>query len=43
MGIAPEEAEAGDQIYMCVGAAIPFAIRQVQGKSHEQFRLVGEC
>lgn len=47
IGIAPEEAEVGDQVYMCVGAAIPFALRKVQGESHEQgskkFQLVGEC
>jgi hypothetical protein len=47
IGIAPEEVEVGDQIRICVGAAIPFAFRKVQGEyykpSSEQFQLVGEC
>ncbi|KAL9616479.1 MAG: hypothetical protein Q9160_008647 [Pyrenula sp. 1 TL-2023] len=47
MGIAPEEAQVDDQIYICVGATIPFALRHVQEASHEhrpeQFHLIGEC
>ncbi|KAK1770836.1 heterokaryon incompatibility protein-domain-containing protein [Phialemonium atrogriseum] len=52
MGIAPEEADLGDEIYMCVGAAIPLALRRQQRSSGSQdrqqsratlHRLVGEC
>jgi hypothetical protein len=47
IGIAPEEVEVGNLVYICVGAAIPFALRKVQGDSYkhgsEQFQLVGEC
>jgi hypothetical protein len=47
IGIAPEEVEVGDQVYICVGAAIPFAFRKIQGECYkhgsEQFQLVGEC
>jgi hypothetical protein len=47
IGIAPEEVELGNLVYICVGATIPFALRKVQGDSYkhgsEQFQLVGEC
>jgi hypothetical protein len=42
VGLAPEEVEVGNLVYICVGAAIPFVLRKVQGES-EQFQLVGEC
>ena len=42
IGLAPEEVEVGNLVYICVGAAIPFALREVQGES-KQFQLVGEC
>ncbi|KAK5988898.1 Heterokaryon incompatibility 6-like protein [Cladobotryum mycophilum] len=47
MGIAPAEIEVGDDIHVCVGAAIPFAFRQVQNTPLagilKEFQLVGEC
>ncbi|PTB46402.1 uncharacterized protein TrAFT101_004143 [Trichoderma asperellum] len=47
MGIGPEGAKIDDKIYICVGAAIPFAFRDVDencnGQSSKVFQLVGEC
>ncbi|RFU81722.1 hypothetical protein TARUN_509 [Trichoderma arundinaceum] len=47
MGIGPEEVEVDDQIYICAGATIPFAFREVK-ENHSNmdskiFQLVGEC
>ncbi|KAJ3547922.1 hypothetical protein NM208_g1252 [Fusarium decemcellulare] len=45
-GLAPAEAEIGDHLYICVGAAIPFTLRAVQRESQKhgvnEFRLIGE-
>lgn len=47
MGIAPAEAELGDQIFIFAGASVPFVFRSVPGRGHEKngkrVRLVGEC
>ncbi|KAL9485014.1 hypothetical protein ACSS6W_003803 [Trichoderma asperelloides] len=47
MGIGPEGAKIDDNIYICVGAAIPFAFREVDKNCNWQspkvFQLVGEC
>jgi hypothetical protein len=47
MGMAPKEAEIGDEIYICVGASVSFAFRDTHKDSNAQspkvFRLVGEC
>ncbi|KAF4449497.1 hypothetical protein F53441_7232 [Fusarium austroafricanum] len=39
-GLAPAEAEVGDQLFLCVGAGIPFALRKKNGG--KEFHLVGE-
>lgn len=47
MGIGPEDAKIGDEIYICVGAAVPFIFRDSRKNSSAQstkaFQLVGEC
>ncbi|KAL7899359.1 heterokaryon incompatibility domain-containing protein [Trichoderma sp. SZMC 28014] len=47
MGIGPEETEVGDEIYICVGATVPFAFRDAHKNGNAQspkaFQLVGEC
>ena len=45
MGLAPADAEVGDQVYMFVGAGFPFIIRDADVVSHNGLRLrhlVGE-
>jgi hypothetical protein len=42
-GVAPEEAEIGDQLFVCVGAAVPFVLRENEPKNGgNEFHLVGE-
>jgi hypothetical protein len=42
--LAPEEAEVGDHLYLCVGATVPFILRETkEKKERKMFRLVGEC
>ncbi|KAH7078181.1 heterokaryon incompatibility protein-domain-containing protein [Paraphoma chrysanthemicola] len=47
MGLVPGGAEIGDEMFLCVGAKIPFAFRKVEGELNEQkerqFQLLGEC
>lgn len=47
MGIGPEDAKIGDEIYICVDAAVPFVFRESHDNSNAQsttvFQLVGEC
>lgn len=47
MGIGPKEAEIGDEIYICVGATVPFAFKDAHKNDNAQspkvFQLVGEC
>jgi hypothetical protein len=47
MGIAPDNAQITDHIYICVGAAVPFVFREIdgtlRGQEIKQFRLIGEC
>ncbi|KAL7784780.1 heterokaryon incompatibility domain-containing protein [Trichoderma afarasin] len=47
MGLGPEEACIGDDVYSSAGAKIPFVLREVDNGSKKQetsqFRLVGEC
>ncbi|KAB8260404.1 hypothetical protein BDV32DRAFT_122861 [Aspergillus pseudonomiae] len=40
MGLAPRDARAGDQIYIFLGASIPFAVRKGDGVVA---RFLGEC
>ncbi|KAL7929147.1 heterokaryon incompatibility domain-containing protein [Trichoderma chlorosporum] len=46
MGIAPDNAQITDHVYICAGAAVPFVFRETGGKPRgldmNQFRLVGE-
>lgn len=46
-GLGPQETEIGDQVYMCIGAPVPFVLREVHrtGASSDckQVRLVGKC
>lgn len=47
MGIGPEGLEIDDEIYICVGATVTFAFRDIQKNHNAQspkvFQLVGEC
>jgi hypothetical protein len=47
IGVAPAEAQVGDQIYMLVDTSIPFALRKIEKETDEQglkqFQFVGEC
>ncbi|EWG54465.1 hypothetical protein FVEG_17326 [Fusarium verticillioides 7600] len=40
-GLAPAEAEIGDEIFVCVGASVPFVLREISNGGDE-FHLVGE-
>ncbi|KAF5694484.1 heterokaryon incompatibility protein het-6 [Fusarium denticulatum] len=41
-GLAPAEAKIGDQVFTCVGASVPFVLREIGGSGGDEFRLVGE-
>ncbi|KAI1036460.1 hypothetical protein LB503_003341 [Fusarium chuoi] len=41
-GLAPAEAEVGDQLFICVGASVPFVLRQIDNSGGNEFHLVGE-
>ncbi|KAF4340804.1 hypothetical protein FBEOM_5256 [Fusarium beomiforme] len=41
-GIAPAEAEIGDEVFICVGAAVPFVLREAQMDREDEFHFVGE-
>ncbi|CCT65350.1 related to heterokaryon incompatibility protein het-6 [Fusarium fujikuroi IMI 58289] len=41
-GLAPAEAEIGDQLFICVGASVPFVLRHVGTSGGNEFHLVGE-
>lgn len=47
MGIGPDDAKIGDEIYICVDAAVPFVFRDSHKSSNTQstkvFQLIGEC
>ncbi|EHK43251.1 uncharacterized protein TrAtP1_001539 [Trichoderma atroviride] len=47
MGIGPEGLEINDEVYICVGAAVPFAFRDIHkngiAQSPKVVQLVGEC
>lgn len=47
MGIAPDNAQIMDHVYICAGSDVPFVFREVDGKPHgqgmKQFRLIGQC
>ncbi|KAM6484268.1 heterokaryon incompatibility protein-domain-containing protein [Trichoderma sp. SZMC 28011] len=46
MGIAPDNAQIMDHIYICPGSDVPFVFREIDGKPHghgmKQFRLIGQ-
>ncbi|KAM0259740.1 hypothetical protein ACHAQJ_003176 [Trichoderma viride] len=46
MGIAPEDAQIMDSVYICDGAVVPFVLREIQGEQQgqelKQFQLIGE-
>ncbi|KAF5618633.1 heterokaryon incompatibility 6 OR allele [Fusarium sp. NRRL 52700] len=42
-GLAPAEAEIGDQLFVCVGTSVPFVLRETGSSAGDEFRLVGEC
>jgi hypothetical protein len=46
MGIAPEDAQIMDHVYICDGAVVPFVFREIRGEQHnqepKQFQLIGE-
>ncbi|KAK6697982.1 hypothetical protein SNK05_010830 [Fusarium graminearum] len=41
-GLAPEDAEVGDRLFFCVGASVPFVLREVGYKDVNDFHFVGE-
>ncbi|KAG4263847.1 hypothetical protein FPRO03_09123 [Fusarium proliferatum] len=41
-GLAPAEAEIGDQLFICVGASVPFVLREIGSSGGNEFHLVGE-
>ncbi|KAI1029480.1 hypothetical protein LB504_010763 [Fusarium proliferatum] len=41
-GLAPAEAEIGDQLFICVGASVPFVLREIASSEGNEFHLVGE-
>ncbi|KAK6700952.1 hypothetical protein SNK04_010887 [Fusarium graminearum] len=41
-GLAPEDAEVGDRLFFCVGASVPFVLREVGCKDVNDFHFVGE-
>ncbi|KAI7762793.1 hypothetical protein LZL87_008234 [Fusarium oxysporum] len=41
-GLAPAEAENGDQVFLCVGASVPLVLRETQSSGGDEFDLVGE-
>ncbi|KAM0081517.1 hypothetical protein ACKRZS_006303 [Fusarium odoratissimum] len=41
-GLAPAEAENGDRVFLCVGASVPFVLRETQSNGGDEFDLVGE-
>ncbi|KAH7209918.1 heterokaryon incompatibility protein-domain-containing protein [Fusarium oxysporum] len=41
-GLAPAEAENGDRVFLCVGASVPFVLRETQSTGGDEFDLVGE-
>ncbi|KAI3575599.1 heterokaryon incompatibility protein-domain-containing protein [Fusarium oxysporum f. sp. albedinis] len=41
-GLAPAEAENGDWVFLCVGASVPFVLRETQSNGGDEFDLVGE-
>ncbi|KAF5557155.1 heterokaryon incompatibility protein het-6 [Fusarium phyllophilum] len=41
-GLAPAEAEIGDQVFICVGASAPFVLRETGSSAGDEFHLVGE-
>jgi hypothetical protein len=41
-GLAPVEAEIGDQLFICVGASVPFVLRDTGGSGGNEFHLIGE-
>ncbi|KAF4959518.1 hypothetical protein FGADI_1585 [Fusarium gaditjirri] len=41
-GLAPAEAEVGDQVLLCVGASVPFVLRGIGNGGGDGFHLIGE-
>ncbi|KAF5266436.1 hypothetical protein FOXYS1_2720 [Fusarium oxysporum] len=41
-GLAPAEAKKGDRVFLCVGASVPFVLRETQSNGGDEFDLVGE-
>ncbi|KAF5983647.1 heterokaryon incompatibility protein het-6 [Fusarium bulbicola] len=41
-GIAPAETQIGDQVFICVGASVPFVLRDIRSSGGDEFRMVGE-
>ncbi|KAF5576135.1 heterokaryon incompatibility 6 OR allele [Fusarium pseudocircinatum] len=41
-GLAPAEAEIGDQVFICVGSSVPFVLREIGSYRGDEFQLVGE-
>ncbi|KAI1042168.1 hypothetical protein LB505_002980 [Fusarium chuoi] len=41
-GLTPAEAEIGDHLFICVGASVPFVLREIASSGGNEFHLVGE-
>lgn len=41
-GLAPAEAEIGDQLFIFVGPSVPFVLREISSSPSDEFRLVGK-